>query len=75
MANNNLYRKHEHGNKFPDKAPGYFDETGRIRALKLRGVKSEGIFLPLSSLDYIGVDLSNIVPGSQDFDTIGCGSH
>jgi hypothetical protein len=32
---------------------GFFNENGRVRAIKLRGVKSEGYFAPLSSLTYL----------------------
>lgn len=42
---NNLYRKAEL-NEDPTKT-GFFDENGRVRALKLRGHKSEGFWIPL----------------------------
>lgn len=31
---------------------GYFDDNGRVRSMKLRGEKSDGIWLPLSSLNW-----------------------
>jgi hypothetical protein len=39
-------------NKLLKSQGGYFDENGRIRAQKFRGVKSEGIWLPLTCLDW-----------------------
>ena len=32
---------------------GYFEQNGRIRCVKFRGHKSEGLYIPLSSLDFI----------------------
>lgn len=50
-AQNDLVRRKDaDGNP----AGGYLDPQKRnIRALKLRGAKSEGLFMPISSLDYI----------------------
>lgn len=51
LSNNNLYRKEELNiNK---EKSGYFDENGRVRCVKLRGNKSEGIYLPISSLEFL----------------------
>jgi len=36
------------------RAGGFLDEKRRIKAQKFRGVRSEGLWMPLSSLDYIG---------------------
>jgi len=52
LSNNNLYRKSELNKDVTKK--GYFEETGRIRAVKLRGNKSEGLLYPLNCLDYLG---------------------
>lgn len=51
--NNNLVRKKdENGNN----VGGYLDPDKRnIRAMKLRGEKSDGLFMPLESLAYTGV--------------------
>lgn len=48
---NGLLRKHPETG-----APlgGYLDESGRVRALKLRGAVSEGLWLPLAGLDMTG---------------------
>lgn len=48
---NNLYRKPELNADNTKK--GYFEENGRIRCVKFRGHKSEGLFMPISSLDNI----------------------
>jgi hypothetical protein len=53
---NNLYRKPEFGNVNRDAKPGFFDETRRIRTLRLRGAKSEGFLAPLSFIDYLGIE-------------------
>jgi len=66
LSSNNLYR-HSEKNKDTEKK-GYFEDSGRLRAVKFRGHKSEGLFMPMSCLDFIrnGLDLG---PG-QDFDEL-----
>jgi len=54
LSFNNLYRKPEWGNVDPT-AKGLFEESGRVRAVRLRGHKSEGFFVGLSSLEALGV--------------------
>lgn len=46
VANDLLRRKDENGNP----AGGYMDERRRVTAMKLRGEKSDGLFLPLTCL-------------------------
>lgn len=60
-AKNDLVRrKDENGNQ----AGGYLDpEKRNIRAIKLRGEKSDGITMPLSSLTYTGVNLNTLNVG------------
>lgn len=59
-------RKDENGNL----AGGYLDpEKRNIRAIKLRGEKSDGLTMPLSCLVYTGVNLDDINVG-MSFDTI-----
>ena len=59
-------RKDENGNL----AGGYLDpEKRNIRAIKLRGEKSDGLTMPLSCLVYTGVNLDDIDVG-MSFDTI-----
>lgn len=54
LKNNNLYRKTEL-NLDPTIKGGYFEENGRVRCIKFARVhKSEGIFMPLESLQYTG---------------------
>ena len=57
-AQNDLVRrKDENGNP----AGGYLDPDKRnIKAIKLRGEKSDGITMPLESLAYTGVDLTTL---------------
>lgn len=50
LSNNNLYRKSELNTDPTQK--GYFEENGRIRCVKFRGNKSEGLFMPLESLKF-----------------------
>ncbi len=44
---------------------GYFEENRRVKALKLRGIKSEGFWVPLWYFDYLGLgkDLPYMVEG------------
>jgi len=51
LSNNNLYRKPEL-NTDPNQK-GYFEENGRIRCVKFKGHKSEGLFMPILSLAFI----------------------
>ena len=51
LSANNLYSKPEFNVNTTKK--GYFGENGRIRCVKFRGHKSEGLFMPLNSLDFI----------------------
>ena len=45
---------------------GYMDPTKRnVRAIKLRGEQSDGLFMPLASLDYTGANLDELKPGDQ----------
>lgn len=52
LKNNNLYRKPEMNLKPTLK--GYFEENGRIRCIKFRGNKSEGLFMPIESVQFAG---------------------
>lgn len=69
VSNNNLYRKAEYGNVDSTKA-GYFDQSRRIKCAKFRGNKSEGFFIPLTSLNYLKINLDDLQIGDV-FDTIG----
>ena len=53
LSNNNLYNKSELN--LDNTQKGYFDENGRVRCQRFRGHKSEGLFMPLESLQSFGV--------------------
>ena len=60
--NNLVRRKDEAGNN----VGGYLDPDKRnIKAIKLRGEKSDGIVMPLSSLAYTGIKLDTLTPGTR----------
>lgn len=69
LSANNLYRD-KTKNQDQTKA-GFFEENGRIRAVKLRGEKSEGLFMPLESLAFCATpaEICSLLLG-QDFDII-----
>ena len=55
-------RKDENGNP----AGGYLDPAKRnIKAINLRGEKSDGLAMPLSCLEYTGVDMNTLTIGTQ----------
>ena len=59
---NNLYRKH------PDtgeKMGGFFENNGRVRSQKFRGVESEGFWCPLSYLSYLKINLDTFKENDQ----------
>lgn len=51
LSNNNLYRKADLN--LDNTQKGYFEENGRVRCQPFRGHKSEGLFMPLNSLEFI----------------------
>lgn len=59
---NNLVRKKDENGK---NIGGYLDPDKRnITAIRLRGEKSDGLFMPLESLEYTGVDISTLTEGT-----------
>ena len=66
---NNLHR---HGNLNDDEgSKGFLDDNRRIRTLRLRGVASAGLFMPISSFQYIkGFNTKDLQVG-QVFDKLG----
>ena len=45
---------------------GYMDpEKRNVKAIKLRGEKSDGLFLPLTCFEYTGIDISTLGVGTQ----------
>lgn len=61
--NNNLYR-HQELNKSKDKT-GFIEDNRRVRAIKLRGNRSDALFLPIESLAYTKADLSRLEVGDS----------
>ena len=59
---NNLYR-HEYNNEDQNKK-GFFEDSGQIRALKLRGAKSDCYFAAMESLSFFG-DIKNLKLGDE----------
>lgn len=68
LGANNLYRHAEWGNADPAKK-GFFEEHGRVKAVKFRGHKSEGFVIGLDSLAPLGFDPTAFNVGDE-FDTI-----
>lgn len=68
----NLYR-HKELNKDTTKV-GYFNDNGSVHAIKLRGEKSEGLFVKLDFLAPF-IDVSNLKPGDIIEDQRICGKH
>lgn len=66
-SKNNLHR-HSNLNKDP-KVTGYLDDTRRVKAIKLRGHRSDSLFMPLSAFKYLGVKESDFTVGDV-FDSI-----
>lgn len=64
---NNLHR-HSDRNADPD-VVGYLEDTRRVKALRLRGNVSNALLMPLSSLAFTGVDISQLKAGDV-FDTL-----
>lgn len=42
---------------------GFFEESRRVRPIKLRGMRSDGYIVPVSTFEYLGVDTSAFKPG------------
>jgi hypothetical protein len=58
---NNLVRKKDETGK---NIGGYMDPDKRnVTSIRLRGEKSDGLFLPLTCLEYTGIDLSKLTVG------------
>lgn len=65
---NDLYR-HTEQNKNPE-AKGYLEDNRRVRAIKLRGHRSDCLFMPVSSLAYTGAPVEDLKEGDT-FDKLG----
>lgn len=64
---NSLYR-HAEKNK-DETAKGYLEDSRRVRAIKLRGNRSDCLFMPLSSLSF-ALDKSTDLKVGDTFDTL-----
>lgn len=62
LANNNLYR-HAHNNMDPSKS-GFFEDSGRVKAIRFKGVISTGFIIPVASLGYL-IDPSELKIGDS----------
>lgn len=63
LSNNNLYRVSKNKpnlNVDTTVKGGYFEENGRIRCQPFRGHKSEGLFMPLESLNFTRANYHNL---------------
>lgn len=57
-------------NQNPEQS-GFFEESGRVKCIKLRGIASEGFIMPINSLiSYINNNVSFDYPIGTEFDTI-----
>lgn len=77
----NLYR-HKEKNSNPEAKPGFFEDNGRVKAIKLRGVVSEGFLIPAEILqnfiessvnqkielnDFINTEFDTYEDGGKEF--------
>lgn len=75
LAANNLFR-HNEFNANKEASPGFFEDNGRVKSIKLQGVPSEGFIMPIDSLykwlDFIGEShevVTNLKEGTE-FDSL-----
>lgn len=67
LNDSNLYRKPELNRDVTKK--GYFDENGRIKCIKFKGHNSEGLFMPLSSLNGF-ISKADVLSVGDEFDEL-----
>ena len=58
LAYGNLY-KHSEKNNHPENKPGFFEDNGRVKAIRLRGVVSEGFLMEWDVFNNFLVDNLN----------------
>ncbi len=68
LKENNLYRHSELNNNI--KTIGYFDDNGRVKAIKLRGEFSDGMLMPLESLKFTEIGFDTINVEGYEFDIL-----
>ena len=66
LSSNNLYRDPTKNVDITEK--GFFEEHGRVRCVKFRGHKSEGFYIPLSSLAAFTPGSEVSIPLRTEFD-------
>ena len=72
LAYGNLY-KHSEKNNHPENKPGFFEDNGRVKAIRLRGIVSEGFLMEWNLFNNFLVDNLNktIEPEiNKEFDCI-----
>ena len=67
LSENNLFR-HSDKNKNQEIA-GYFEDNGRIRAVKFRGNTSNGLFLSLNCMDFLNAKIDLKI--GDEFNDVG----
>jgi hypothetical protein len=70
VAAHNLYRDWTLNKANDEKVKGFFEKKGRVRAVRLRGNKSEGFFIPMSDI----ADEYSVIrdlPIGSEFDKLG----
>jgi len=68
-SENNLFR-HQEFNK-DESAKGYLEDNRRVKAMKFRGHRSDCLFMPLTSFQYVdGLNIDDLRPGDT-FDRLG----
>lgn len=65
---NNLHR-HTNLNVDPSVTTGYLEDSRRVKAIRLRGHRSDSLFMPLDSFKYLGLKPENFTVGDV-FDSI-----
>jgi len=68
LRENNLYRHCEMNSD--KKSSGFFEDSGRVKCIKLRGEISDGFLFPLSHFHYIGVNVPEDSAIGYEFNTI-----
>ena len=64
LKNNNCYRE-KTLNADAEVKPGYFEPNRRLKCMRFRGHSSDGMFMTLDSLKYLGVNLTDFNLGNE----------
>ena len=68
LKNNNLYR--DKNLNLDNTKGGFFDDSGRVKALRLRGVISTGFVIPVTHLSYLKGFKESYFSQGQEFNSI-----